>query len=277
MRINPKIFRTISSPGFFKFTLAFFLFESLWIAFSASYPQAFDENFHYGLIQIYSHGLSPFLSHQPPNAGAYGAVASDPSYLYHYIMSFPLRLISLFTHSLTVKIISLRVIDVALFGSGLILFKRVLRESGVNEVRANLFIFLFVLIPIVPMLAGQINYDDLLFPLVALTTLLCFRLAGQFKQGAFSSSTLFLLISVCMLTSLVTYAYLPIFLGVVIFIIWLIKLNFGMKLKNAFTSLKRDYLARPVKLKLLISIVLLLSLVLFLQRYGMNIVRYHSL
>ena len=81
---SKRLLKFISSPRFFVGVLVFFVFESVWIGFSAAYPQAFDENFHFGLIQVYSHHWLPFLSGQPSNANAYGAVARDPSYLYHY-------------------------------------------------------------------------------------------------------------------------------------------------------------------------------------------------
>jgi hypothetical protein len=77
--VMARILQFIKSPRFFKIILLFFLLEAVWITFSAAYPQAFDENFHFGLIQVYSHYWLPFLSRQPPNANAYGAVARDPS------------------------------------------------------------------------------------------------------------------------------------------------------------------------------------------------------
>jgi hypothetical protein len=65
----------IGSRGFFRFVMGLFIVQSIWIAFSALYPQAFDEDFHFGLIKTYSHYWLPFLTKQPPNANAYGAVA----------------------------------------------------------------------------------------------------------------------------------------------------------------------------------------------------------
>ena len=84
MKRITKLNQLLGSRRFFLFILCFFLFEAAWIALSAVYPEAFDENFHFGLIQTYSHYWLPFFSSQPPHANAYGAVARDPSYLYHY-------------------------------------------------------------------------------------------------------------------------------------------------------------------------------------------------
>ena len=57
----------LRSNKFFYIIIGFFVVEALWFVFSAIYPMAFDEDFHFGLIQLYSHHLSPFLSEQPAN------------------------------------------------------------------------------------------------------------------------------------------------------------------------------------------------------------------
>ena len=95
------ISRILASRGLFLFTLCYFVIQSVWIALSAVYPQAFDEEFHFGIIKVYSHHWSPFLTKQPVGGNPYGALARDPSYLYHYLMSFPYRFIYLFTHNQT--------------------------------------------------------------------------------------------------------------------------------------------------------------------------------
>ncbi len=84
-----KIYNFVSSRFFFRLIVAVSLLSAVWIALSARYPMAFDEDFHLGLIRLYaSHGW-PFWSGQPANADVFGAVARDPSFLYHYLMSFP--------------------------------------------------------------------------------------------------------------------------------------------------------------------------------------------
>src|SRR6185312_5810861 len=104
--LRRRILTIVSSPRFFWAIVLLLAFQASWIALSARYPMAFDEDFHFGVIRIYAHHLSPFLSGQPPGADAYGAVAHDPSYLYHYLMSFPYRLISLFTDNQTAQVIA---------------------------------------------------------------------------------------------------------------------------------------------------------------------------
>ena len=177
-----RVIAILSSRRFFWIIFVFFVFESIWIAFSAIYPMAFDENFHFGLIRVYSHYWLPFLNAQPPHADAYGAVARDPSYLYHYLMSFPYRLIALVVHGQTGQIIILRLLNIGLFSIGLILFRKVLLRARISRALTNMSLLLFALIPIAPQLAAHINYDNLIFPLLPGSAYLLFGLAMKSKR-----------------------------------------------------------------------------------------------
>src|SRR5882724_9076501 len=123
-RVVSIIVSILRSRRFFYAVLAFFAIEGVWIALSAAYPMAFDEDFHLGVIRVYTHGWSPFLSGQPDNAGQFGALAADPSYLYHYLMSFPYRLVGLVTDSQTAAVIVLRLLNIAMAVAGVGLFRR---------------------------------------------------------------------------------------------------------------------------------------------------------
>jgi hypothetical protein len=274
--IANKISALLESQRFFWFIIGFFLFESAWIAFSAVYPQAFDENFHFGLIQVYSHYWLPFLSHQPPNANAYGAVARDPSYLYHYLMSFPYRFLALFIHGQTAMVIIFRLFDVALFTSGIILFRKVLLRAGVSKGLANLSLFLFVLIPIVPQLAAQVNYDDLLFPLMAWICLMSFRVIDQIRNQKLAFRTITLLTAVAILTCLVTYAALPILAAIALFLIMLTYYKHRHNLKSLWQTYKVDFKLQPLWIKIILPLLVVISVGLFVQRDGVNLIKYHS-
>lgn len=277
VKIINSFLRIIDSSRFFKAIMALFAVESAWIACSAVYPQAFDEDFHLGLIRIYARHLSPFLSHQPAGSARYGAVAQDPSYLFHYLMSFPYRLVALLTSDQTLQIVSLRIVDIILFGGGLILFKKLLMRAGVSRRLVNVSLLIFILVPIVPQLAGQINYDDLLFLMVPLSCLIAFDCLDGLKKKIIPYRSLFLLLSVCMLASLVTYAFLPVFLAEILFLIGFAAINFWrhqLPLKNISARNLKASLTLP---NVIIALLFLLSSILFLQRYGLNIIHYHSI
>ena len=266
----------LRSNKFYYLIIGVFIFEACWIAVSAAYPQAFDENFHFGLIKVYSHYWLPFLSHQPPGADAFGAVARDPSYLYHYLMSFPYRLIALVIHHQIAQVVALRLINVAFFAAGLILFRKVLDRVGVSRALSNLILLLFILIPIVPQLAGQINYDNLLIPLTAGAILLSFKVIDEIRAHKASLLNISLLLGLCMLTSLVTYIFLPIFLGIVLFLLIAVIHSNRHNLKAFFAQLQKSWNSKSTLIKLVSLAAFVLPLGLFAQRDLVNLVEYHS-
>ncbi|HEY1835515.1 MAG TPA: hypothetical protein VGG13_01710 [Candidatus Saccharimonadales bacterium] len=271
-----RFYAVLNSRRFSKAILAFFVIEAAWIALSAAYPQAFDENFHFGLIKVYSHYWLPFLSHQPPNANAYGAVPRDPSYLYHYTMSFPYRLIALFVHGQTAQVIILRFINIALAATGLVLFRRVLLRARVSLALTNLCLALFVLIPIVPQVAGQVNYDNLLFPLVAWACLLTMRAADELKVRKPSARTLLTLATVCVFMSLVKYEALPIFVGIVLFLAYELGRNFRGRWRQLLPRLWESWQRQSRIAQLVLAALFVISLGFFAERDGVNLVKYHT-
>lgn len=256
--------------------IIFFIFEATWIALSANYPMAFDENFHFGLIRVYAHYWLPFLSNQPAGADAYGAVSRDPSYLYHYIMSFPYRLIAHFIYSQTIQVIILRFINTALFATGLILFHRLLARIGVSRQFLNIAFLLFVLLPFVPLLAGQINYDNLVFPLVAWACLLTLTAAEELKKGKPSIRTLLTLATVCVFASLVKYEFLPIFAGIMLFLLYVLKHDHNTKWRALPKKLLESWHGQTVFTQSLLVVLLAIGLGMFVQRDGVNLVEYHT-
>lgn len=258
----------------FYLILGFFVLQALWMVFSALYPMAFDEDFHFGIIKIYAEQWSPFLQQQPQNAGAFGALVSDPSYLFHYLMSFPYRLIALFTDNQTTQIIILRIMNVAFFAYALVLFRRVLLRATRSPLIANGAIAIFTLIPIVPQLAAHINYDNVLMPLMAALCLLVYRMIDEFNAGKLRAVSLLQFVALGMLTSLVKYAYLPILGAAVFFLLW-----YGWKrlsVAQARQSLIADWSALHRWQMIGLIALVVVSSVLFLQRYGVNTIKYHT-
>ena len=113
--IGTRAVKLLGSAGFFIFVLALFIIQSGWLAISSTFPQAYDEVYHFGIIRFYSHQWLPFVSHQPASTYAYGELIRDPAYLYHYLMSFPYRFIVLLTSNEHVAIVGLRFINIAIY------------------------------------------------------------------------------------------------------------------------------------------------------------------
>ena len=92
-RLSQKIRFVFASQWFFYATVALFSISSIWVATASLYPMAFDEEFHLGLIKIYAAHWLPYGIENTRDMAQYGAAMSDPSYLFHYLMSFPYRLL----------------------------------------------------------------------------------------------------------------------------------------------------------------------------------------
>ncbi|HET9174531.1 MAG TPA: hypothetical protein VFN56_04620 [Candidatus Saccharimonadales bacterium] len=272
-----KITSWVKSPRFIWVIVGTFIVESFWIAISGRYPMAFDEDFHLGIIRIYAHHLSPFFAHQPSNANSFGAVARDPSYLYHYLMSFPYRLTTYLTSSTTTQILILRFIDIVLFSLGLWLFNKVLRKTNAPVSWVNLSLLFFILIPVVPQLAAQINYDNLFIPLVALSLLLTINIREEMhRKDILNLKLTFSLLVLCLLTSLVKYAFLPIFLAILVYLLLDIVIKHKWDISSVITFL--IWSIKNTRKRFIVAGIFLViaSGGLFFERYGINFIRYHT-
>jgi hypothetical protein len=270
-----RIISVLASPGFFWGVLGFFVLESLWIVFSAVYPMAFDEDFHFGVIKIYSHHWLPFLSGQPADANAFGSVARDPSYFYQYLMSFPYRLIELFTKDQTIQVICLRLINVGLFASALALFRKVLLRAKVSGAFTNSAMLLFALIPIVPLLAAEINYDNLTILLVAWVCLQMEHIIPAVQSKKIPLWEIGILAVVCLLGSIVKYAFLPAAAACGLLLIVVLWRNF--RSSGSFVrTLQKSYRETGKAAKLILLILIVVSTGLFSQRYLVNLAAYKT-
>jgi hypothetical protein len=262
------------STTFFWCVVGFFVLQAAWIALSGQYPMAFDEEFHLGIIRLYADHISPFWSAHPANGDAFGAVARDPSYLYHWLMSFPYRLISLFTNNQTLQVIILRGLNIALFASCLPLFRRILLKTRASSALVNLCLLVFVLVPVVPLLASQINYDNLIMPLTALALLLTIKLNTSIRSTKLDVISLCQLIIVCLAASLVKYAFLPMFMAILIFVCVQVWRTYRSSKKLA-SAINKGWGRLAGWPKWLMLIALLLTSILFVERFGVNSIKYH--
>jgi len=131
------------------------------------------------------------------------------------------------------------------------------------------------LIPVAPQLAGQINYDNLLIPMAAWACLLTFNVIDQLEKRRFTFQTLLALLSVCMLSSMVKYEFLPIFLGIVIFLAVFAWLRLKGHWRTAWQKAIADW-QKSKHTKWLLVLAFVLSFTLFAQRDIGNIVMYHN-
>lgn len=274
MQTIPRITtKWLGSPKFFYVLVGLLVFQALWIALTARYPQAFDENFHFGLIQLHAQQWLPWFDHQPAGADIYGAVARDPSYFYHYLLSFPYRLLELVTTSQAAQVIALRLLNVGLFAGGLFAYRVLFDELGISGRLRHVVLLFFVLTPIVPLLAGQINYDNLLFLLsgwLFVYTVRFWRAAQD--SGELPADLMLKVLFFGALGSIVKYAFAPIFMGLFVVLAagtWLVWRKRRDTFKQAFKVLKRSTV-------IVYAVLIVAAGVLFVERYGVNLLRYQT-
>ena len=274
--VSNKIISILGSKKFLCVIIAVLVLGAGWIAITASYPMAFDESFHLGIIQLYAHQVSPILTSVPASsAGQFGELTHDPSYLYHYLMSFPYRLIELLTKDFVTQVIIMRFINIALFAGGIVAFRKLLIRIGASSALTNFSLLMLVLLPVAPFLAAHINYDNMLFLLLPINLWFVLGCVQSItNKSKVDARDIILMLSLGALTSLVKYVYLPIFAASVIYVIvlWLWNKKRSAILHSVLVSFKS--MKTVVKVGLIVALVI--STGLFMQRYGVNIVMYHD-
>ena|GEM_PF-143511 len=255
--------------------LALFGVQAVWLALSMVYPGVFDEEVHFGTTQLYATQWSPFFDGQPVATDYLGQIAGQTSYLFYWVMSFVYRLLSVLGVGQVGIILLLRLINIALFAAGLVVGRKLLKALRLSPAATNLALFVFVMIPVVPQLAAQINYDNPLFLLTSAFLLLCVQFLQQLNTGQISLRQLVTLGVVGLTASLIKVAFLPIFAA-------------GGIVLVGYTATKM-YQSRPGNYRFqeqlssrnwrdgLLVVVMVLVASLAIARYGSNYVNYGKL
>jgi len=270
-RIFDRAHRVVASNKFFVFIIALLVFQATWIVLSFRYPMMWDEYYHFGLIQYYGHHLNPIISHQPTSLDLYGNVERSPKYLYHWLMSFPYRLVALWIHNTSAQIIILRFINVAMFAGGLVAFRSAMLRLIKSRVLIHFVLLVLVLLPLSPMLAAHINYDNFEFLLTGLVLLWTL----QFLQHTKFDMRLFLLVlGGSLAASLAKYTFLPVFLAILIMIVWRIWQRDGRKV---WSSAHKSYLQLDRVSMVGLTLLVVVGGLLMIERFGINMVKYHNI
>jgi hypothetical protein len=229
----------------------------------------YDEGYHFRIIKIFSHQLSPIISDQPTKYDVLRDLNAT-SLLYHYLLSWPYRLIHLFTNSQGTQVILLRLVNVLLAASGLAVFARVFRVMGLRPTYINVGLLMFVLLPIVPFVAATINYDNLLFLLTAAYFFVCVRILKSSKVEWHLYSNLIIL---GMFASLAKFTFLPIFAASIAFLAIYEVRRFGKSVWFDFASSVKS----AARVNLILSAVVIVALgAMFSAIYIRNVVEYHT-
>ncbi len=214
-KLNQHLYQLLASRGFFLLIIGLFAFASVFVAAVSIYPMAFDEDFHLGIIKIYAAHPLPWGLNETSAMAQYGNVPHDPSWLFHWLMSFPYTLFHSLGFNETGIVFMLRLINIGLFVGGVIVIQKVLARTHLGRASINVILALWLLIPIMTQVAGQINYDNFV--------LLIFAVSLWFAQGILTrirESRPFIVECVLLGTTLLVgsatkYAFLPAAIGIV--------------------------------------------------------------
>ncbi len=276
-RITATVTRWVASRWFWRLTLGLFIIQSAYIALVGRFSMAFDEYYHLGSIQAYAKVWLPWSVQQPAGPATIGAVPADGSYLYHYLMSFPYRVLTHITTNATTQILTLRIIDVLLVVLGLYVFRRLLLWLGMSRAATQGLLWVITLLPMTPFLAGQITYDTLWFTMTGVTVLATLKLVDRVRRThVLPLRGTVWTISLMLLTSQVKYAFLPMALAGVVFLIVLLIHDIRRHTLNTAQTLDEWRAAVRTPLTIAAIALLLVSAVFFSARYGLNMVKYHN-
>ena len=263
-----KIVSVLSSDQFFYVVIAVAIMQAVWYALSFR-PWINDEARHFGNILIYSHYLSPFLGNQQPSWDYLGQVVRDGSFMFYYVMSWPLRLIQLFTSDTMVQVIGLRFVCIAFFIAGIVIYRRALFAiSRIPKSAIHALFLMFVLIPSTAIMPGTINYDNLVFLLFAIVLLSAIHIT---KSRNVDFADLSALVIVGLFMAVVKWTSIALVAPVFIFILYILLRKHGLNVFGLFISAAKE--ASRVRLALVIG-ALIITAGLFVERPVLNMMRY---
>lgn len=275
MRIKQWLWQLPWSTILFYATIALFLIEAGWIAFKSAMPMAYDESFHIGLIQVFTDHLNPVLSQQHPSTFGFGNIVHNPSWLYHWLLSFPDRVLTVVSDSLRVEVLGLRAINIGFGLASLFVLRRILGQFGLSNALRTFVVFLVALTPTFTILSAQVNYDNLVVLATLLATSLTLTAVRQLQDGQPSSLTVASLLLVLLYGSLVKFSFIPICIAVVLILVvaWF---RSPLSIGKLWGKLEHDFDSVRPWLQAVVVAAVIVGVSLFSLFYVQNVVRYHN-
>lgn len=268
-----RLRRIILSKYFLPAVFAFFVMQAVFYAGYVGFGIPSDETYHFGSAQYYAQQpitTGPFTHGQAPDTVPITrAIDRNPDYLTHYLLSLPLRTMEHFSVSFRSEVVILRLVNTIFAVLALWVLKKCLDEISEDKLVKNFTIFALSMTGMAIWLAGAINYDNLanlLFMLFVWSTIRLIK-----KPWA---NLVLAVITLAMAAALTKHTLSPVLcLGLIItaVIIWkkgYRPITFGQQVRK---SLKGG--------SILTGFMIFLAMLfggLFIERIGINLVRYHS-
>ncbi len=268
-----RLRRIILSKYFLPIVFIFFGLLAVFYAGYIGFGIPSDENYHFGSIKYYADQpitTGPFTHNQDPaSIPIIRAIDRNPNYLYHYLLSLPLRGIEKLHLSQYTEVLLLRFINIILVMLALYVLKRCLDEISDDKLVKNLAIFALSVTGMAVWVAGSINYDNLANLLFVLFVWVSIRII---KKP--SALLIILALILAMATTLSKSVFIPVLgIGLIALVFALRTKSYGFNIFYAQT--KKSFRTR----RLLTSSVILTALLfsgLIVERIGLNLVHYQA-
>lgn len=249
-----------------------FTLQASWIALSARLV-IYDEEYHLAAIKAFSLRATPIINQQLSD-GEIGDAQRYGSWVYHYLMSWPWRILGAAGMGDEGRTLVLRLLTVLMVTAALLLLRSLVLELGGTLAVANVALLLVSGTPLLVFLAGAVSYDNMLMLMAAGFVLVAVRLwkAERFDIGGWLA-----VIALGTFGSLTKYTFLPVvaFIGVALIIrqFSLLRAEFRPAASSYLRGLDRTTLAR--RIGLLVAAVA--GVLAFIERYIVNLVQYRAL
>lgn len=262
------VVRVISHDAFFWAIVALTILQGLWYAFSFQ-PTIFDEGRHLSTIYIYANHWNPFMTSQPTAWDHLGEIIRGGSYMFYFVMSLPLRLARLFTSDHMAQVISMRIVCVAFFAGGIVLYRKALLQiENASKSLIHLSLLFLILTPAIAILPGAVNYDNLVFLLFALLLYLSVKAV---KSKDISLATLACVLIVGLFMSVVKWASAPLFAPIVLYLCYDLYQKHGRKVFSRSAQAAKKLSWWQI---LLLGAGLVITFGLFIERPVVNVIKY---
>ena len=257
----------MASNKFFYSLLGVIAASCILFAVSITYKIPPDEYYHFRFIEFYasqplSHG--PFIADQGTDFFDLRDITRIPNYLYHYVISFPLRGLQQITDSIFTQVLVLRLMTLSIGIASIFVVRRILEQIKASKFIQHSVLILISLTGMQLWMFASINYD---VP-ATFFYLLCVSLALSILHGkGITTKHLTLFGLFAMLCVLIKVTFIP-FLALLVLI--------TVVLKRKDLRFTQNLRLNNFKHVMLILAVLVIGF-LFIERIGGNIVRYHQI
>ncbi|MGO1316377.1 MAG: hypothetical protein ACTMIR_05000 [Cellulomonadaceae bacterium] len=246
--------------------LTAFALQAAWVAVSARLV-IYDEGYHIEAIEAFSTRLTPFID-QVPGDGAIGDAERYGSWLYHYLMSWPWRLMRGMGLDVGDRTVALRLLTVVIVTAALAVFHRLARALGASRAVATVAIAVVATSPLLVFLAGAVSYDNLQLLMAAGFFVVAVRV---WRATSLDLVGWLGIVALGTFGALTKYTLLPV-LAVIGVALIVRQARYARELPRHL----RVYLSRARARRIALALASVLGVALFIERYVINLVRYGS-